>query len=184
MAEETIPNPPPLPQSPVPGPSGAQFGPWFNRLGLSGKLLAIGAVVGVVAAFLPAMSVSVSVSFFGQGVSESQSVIVARDWRGVVGLIGYIATLGLACLLYPAGGGANKNMVWGVAGVGAIVALMALLLFIHCLGALGTGGNQDPTGLVKATASSSIGIGAILNLLAAGAVAVGAFLKVREEKLV
>src|SRR5262245_45069430 len=71
---------------------------WLARLGLSGKLLAIGGLVGIIAVFLPLSSVSMqmntadlSKAFGGKGVnvpainlpSVSRSVMVIGDWRGI-----------------------------------------------------------------------------------------------------
>src|SRR5438105_1001673 len=113
----------------VPGqlPSSAQA--WFARLGLSGKLLAIGGLCGIIVAFLPVVSVSVqmpggaAVNPFGMqgnpaginvsGMSLSKTVIVAENWRGMLCLACYVASLVLALVLYPPGGLSQKSLVWG-----------------------------------------------------------------------
>jgi hypothetical protein len=153
-------------------------------LGLSGKILAIGGLVGVLAVFLPLLSMSMPTlagtsGFGGKGavnvqvVSSSQSVMVVRDWRGVLCLLGYLAALALAFVLYPPNGLSQKALGWAGVGVGAFIALLALWLLISALS--GSGGFLG----MRIT----VGIGAILNFLAAGAVAAGGFLKAREEKL-
>jgi len=160
---------------------------WLARLGISGKLMAIGGLVGVLAVFLPLLSMSVQMPGiegghgFGRtsiqinGVSTSQSVQVIENWRGVICLIGYIAALALAYALYLPNGLAQKSFYWAGAGTGAVVALLAVWLLI-----LASNGSSNMAGLFKV----SVGFGAILNVLAAGAVAAGGFLKAREEKLI
>jgi hypothetical protein len=181
-------------QSSVPAPPAPQevqtLQAWLARLGLSGKVLAVGGFVGVVAVFLPLMSMSLEIqipggaNLFGAnnavslpGVSSSQSVMVVRDFRGILCLVGYLASLALAYVLYPANGLAQKNLGWAVLGVGALLTLLALWLLVGALnGSGGLGG--------IAAFKVSVGFGAILNLLAAMAVTAGGFLKAREEKLI
>jgi hypothetical protein len=159
---------------------------WLVRLGLSGKLLAVGGLVGVVAVFLPllSMSIQMQVPAGAKGlshlpaVSSSQSVTVIRDWRGVICLVGYLAALALAFVLYPPNGLTQKALGWAGAGVGAVIALLAVWLLVLALN-----GSSALTGF-GASFQVSVGIGAILNLLAGAAVAAGGFLKAREEKLV
>jgi hypothetical protein len=176
MASEPIP-------SPVPASSPLQpLQAWLERSGLSGKLLAIGGLVGVIAVFLPLMSMSIQVSpnaFGGKagvvlpGVSTSQSVMVVRDWRGSLCLVGYLAAIGLAFALYPPNGLSQKALGWAGVGVGVFIALLALWLLILALS--GSGGMMG--------FRVSVGFGAFVNLLAGGAVAAGGVLKAREEKL-
>ena len=179
MASEQVPSS--LPVSPPLQPLQA----WLARLGLSGKLLAIGGLVGVIVVFLPLLTVSVQMPTFGgktgvnlPAVSSSQSVMVVRDWRGVLCLVGYLAALALAFVLYPPNGLQQKALGWAGVGVGAFIALFALWLLILALngssGTMGFGGSFQIT----------VGIGAILNLLAGAAVVAGGFLKAREEKLI
>jgi hypothetical protein len=167
------------------------FQAWLARLRLSGKLLAIGGLVGVIAVFLPLLSMSIQMQTPGgvnlvgakgqvnlPAVSSSQSVMVVRDWRGLLCLVGYLAALALAVVLYPPNGLGQKALCWAGVGVGALTALLALWLLVLALngsaGVMGIGGSFQIT----------VGIGAILNLLAGAAVAAGGFLKAREEKLV
>src|ERR1700723_3348778 len=128
MASETVP-------SPVLAPSPTPFQAWLARLGLSGKLLAIGGLVGVIAVFLPLLSMSLQLQLpTGRsgvslpGVSTSQSVMVLRDWRGVICLLGYLAALALAVVLYPPNGLGQKALGWAGVGVGALITLLALWL--------------------------------------------------------
>jgi hypothetical protein len=159
----------------------------LERSGLSGKLLAIGGLVGVIAVFLPLLSMSMQMPALGANVGKaavnlpavasSQSVMVLRDWRGVLCLLGYLAAGALAFVLYPPNGLRQKALGWAGLGVGAFISLLALWLLVLALngsgGAMGFGGLQI-----------TVGIGAILNLLAGAAVAMGGFLKAREEKLI
>lgn len=180
-------------QVPTSVPVASQLPPlqaWLGRLGLSGKVLAIGAVVGLIAVFLPLLTMSTQMStlggantFGGKGgvhlpaVSASQSVMVLRDWRGVLCLVGYVAALALAYVLYPPNGLAQKNLGWAGLGAGAFVTLLALWLLVDAHN--GSGSMMGFVGF-----QISVGIGAILNLLSGAAVTVGGFLKAREEGLI
>ena len=86
-------------------PSPAQ--PWFARLGLSGKLLAIGGLAGIIVAFLPLISVSLQTQnpggvdpfglLRGRGganlptmnftMNVNETAMVVEDWRGAVAYI-------------------------------------------------------------------------------------------------
>jgi hypothetical protein len=172
---------------PPPQPQLHPLQAWLARLGLSGKLLAIGGLVGLIAVFLPLVSMSFQMptsaganAFGGKGganlaaVSTSQTVMVVRDFRGVLCLLGYLAALALTYVLYAPTGLNPKTFGWVGVGVGALVALLALWLLVGALSGSGSlGGFQI-----------SVGIGAILNLLAAATVAAGGALKAREEKLI
>jgi len=154
---------------------------WLARLGLSGKVLAGGGLVGVIAVFLPLLSMSMQMPTFGgkgavnlPGVSTSQSVMVISDWRGVICLLGYVAALALSYVLYAPTGLSQKALGWSGLGVGAFIALLAIWLLLLALN--GSGGLMG--------FRISVGVGAILNLLAAATVATGGFLKAREEKLI
>jgi hypothetical protein len=188
MASEQVPGsvlaPPPATQI-------SPFQAWLARVGLSGKLLAIGGAVGVIVVFFPLLSMSFQMqmpaganAFGGKGgvdlpaVSSSQSVKVVSDWRGVLCLLGYVAAVVLAVVLYPPNGLGQKNLAWAGAGVGALIALLSLWLLFAALN-----GSAGVTGF-GSSFQISVGIGAILNLLAGAAVAAGGFLKAREEKLI
>jgi len=163
---------------PTPPPATPAAQPWFARLGPSGVLLGLGSVAGLVAAFLPLVSVSVEVMGL---MSARQTAMVVGDWRGKVCLAGYIITLILAFVLYPPGGLRQKALGWAAVGAGVLVLVMAIWLLIL---ALDTGGttNSDVFGL--ASAKASVGVGAVVNVVAAAAVAAGGFLKARDEKLI
>jgi len=185
MASEQLPSP-----VPAPSPQLQALQAWVGRLGLSGKILAVGGLVGILAVFLPLVSMSMEMSApvggrlaakGGAGlpsVSASQSVSVIRDWRGILCLVGYVAALALAYVLYPPNGLGQKALGWAGVGVGGFIALLALWLLIVALnGTTSLGG-------FGASFKVSVGLGALLNLLAAGAVAAGGFLKAREEQLI
>src|SRR5262245_45383848 len=179
MATEQLPGPAPA------SPPVSQVQPlqaWLARLGLSGKLLAIGGLVGVIAVFLPLLTTSIQTQS-SKGldlpvVSASQSVAVIRDWRGILCLVGYIAALALAVVLYRPSGLDQKALGWAGVGAGAVLSLLALWLLILALN-----GSASLAGF-GGSFRISVGIGAILNLLAAAAVAAGGVLKAREEKLI
>jgi hypothetical protein len=167
--------PAPAPQLPI-----QPLQAWLTRLGLSGKILAVGGLVGVIAVFLPLVSMSFQMPTVGAkgvnlpGISSSQTVLVVRDFRGILCLVGYVAALALSFVLYPANGLGQKALGWAGAGVGAFISLLALWLL---LGALSGSGSLMGFQV-------SVGIGAFVNLLAGAAVAAGGFLKAREEKLI
>jgi hypothetical protein len=195
MQTETVVTPAPTPDAPTPdAPALAAPSPlaaWFARLGLSGKVLTFAALAGIIAVFLPLLTISMSVQMpsvpglkinqigAGQsGLSNSKSSMVVEDWRGQLALVGYIAALVLAFVLYPPNGLGQKALCWAGVGAGALVALLALWALIVVLNA----GSNDIMGM--AIMKVSPGIGAFLNLAAGIGVAVGAVLKAREEKLI
>jgi hypothetical protein len=165
--------------------------PWLVRLRLSGKLLAIGGVAGVVVAFLPLASVSLQVQ--GPGginllemmgganqplMSATKTTMVVEDWRGKVGLAGYVAALILAFVLYPPNGLGQKALCWAAVGVGLLVAVLAIWLLFLALDTRSA--DLMGMGSLKAT----VGIGAVLNVVAGALVAAGVFLETREERLI
>jgi hypothetical protein len=187
MASEQVPTIP----SALPATTPTPLQAWLARLGLSGKLLAAGGLVGVVAVFLPLLSISMQMPDFGgvkglggkagaglPAVGISQSVMVVRDWRGVICLVGYVAALALTYVLYLPNGLSQKSLNWAGAGVGALLALLALWLLVGALS-----GSSSLSGF-GASLRVSVGSGAILNLLAAAAVTAGGVLKAREEQLI
>ena len=98
--------------------------------------------------------------------------------RGVICLVGYLAALALSYVLYLPNGLGQKALNWAGAGVGALIALLALWLLVSALS-----GSSSLSGF-GGSFQVSVGIGAILNLLAAATVAAAGFLKAREEKLI
>lgn len=160
---------------PVPPPrSGFDFAAWWANLGLSGKLLACGGLAGVLCAFLPAMSVSVS----GGGLNVSESVMVVRPWQGKLGLLGFAGCLVIAFLLYQSPPSPKKRqLLLGLLGCAGVAVLMTVWLFFDVLSA------GSHTQAMFASASTSTGIGMYLTVLAAIAVGAGAGMKAKEEKL-
>src|SRR5262249_47115986 len=141
--------------------------PWFARLRLSGKLLALGGLAGVLAAFLPLISVSVEVL----GVSSvHKTEMVVEDWRGKVGLVGYLAALFLTFLLYPPHGPPQKALCWLGVAAGLLVAGLAVWLLVEAPNARAA---VQVMGL--ASAKKTVGAGAFLNVLAGAVVAGGGF---------
>jgi hypothetical protein len=148
------------------------------RLGVGGLVIAIGAAVGIVACFLPLRSVSFSAFGISQSSSGDKPI---NDWRGVLGLLCYLAAIVLVVLLAVGSRAATKGFCWGAIGVGAAALLFALLLLSFTT----SSGTTHISGMVQLDVSggSSPAAGTILNLVAAVVVAVGAVLKAREEKL-
>jgi hypothetical protein len=185
MATEQIPSPVQA-HTPPPQPRAQPAPAWLARLGLSGKILAIGGLVGIISVWLPLVSIHMQApanplgargGVSVPGFSMSQTIMVARDFRGMICLAGYIAALALIFVLYRPNGLGQKSLCWAAAGVGALITLMALWLV------LGTLSGSGSLGGFGGGLSISLGIGAILNLLAAVAVAAGGVLKAREERL-
>jgi hypothetical protein len=160
------------------------FHAWVERLGISGKLLAIGGLIGFIAVFFPLLSMSMQMPAIGgkagvsmPAISSSQSMMVVGDWRGVLCLLGYVAAFALAFVLYPPNGLGQKSLAWAGVGVGGFIALLALWLLI-----LAVNGSAGLVGF-GASIKISVGFGAIVNVLAGATVAAGGFLKAREVKL-
>ena len=142
-------------QSTATAPSKSIFALWMERSGLSGKVLAGCAVVGVISLFLPAVTVSVG--------SISVSVKCIQGWQGKLGLLCYVALLVLGLLVYKKETPHNRTRLYAV--IGAVAILMALLL------------------LLDVTKLGNVGIGVILNLVAAAGTGAGALLKAKADQL-
>ena len=183
MATEPVPSSVTAPVAPAPA---QPLQTWLARLGLSGKLLAIGALVGVIAVFLPLWSVSMQMPanpFGGKAginlptVSNSHSVLVIGDFRGILCLLGYLGAIALAIVLYLPTNPGVKALNWAILGLGGFLALLALWLLASAVN-----GSSTFSGF-GGSIQGSVGLGAILNLLSAATIAVAGFLKAREEKL-
>jgi hypothetical protein len=111
-----------------------------------------------------------------------QTTKVIEDWRGQVGLGGYLVALVLALVLYPPNGLQPKALSWGAVGAGLLVAVLAVWLVVLASGS--SSSDVLGLGIVSVTNKATVGIGAVLNVVTATAVAVGGLLKVREERLV
>ncbi len=148
---------------------------WLARSGWSGKLFVAGGLVGLIAAFLPLVSFSAEMMGF---MRANQTLMVVNDWRGTVSLIGYLAALAFAWLLYPPRQSPAKPIAWTATGIGGVVLVLGIWLLINTFRSRG-GGDMMGMGSVNLT----MGIGSFVNLVAAGAVASAAMLKGREEGL-
>jgi hypothetical protein len=156
--------------------------PLLARLGLSGMLLAIGGIAGIIVAFLPLATASVAVEnpmFNPLGaVAVGQTVKVVDNWRGVLCLIGYVAAVILAFVLYPPTGLRAKPLSWAAVGVGLLTAVLAIWLLALALDSSGG------AGMMGISVSTRAGVGAFLNVVTAAAVTAGGLLKAREERLI
>jgi hypothetical protein len=176
-----------VPAQPTPAPALQPFAAWFARLGLSGKIAGIAAVVGMLGTFLPGITISMEMPALKEAkkaapslnLSSSKSTMVLDDWRGTVELLGFMGALALLYVLYPPNGLERKPLCWIGVGTGALVTVLALWLLVAVL-RVGSGIDMGFMGSVK----YSPGIGAFVTLLAGLALTVGAFLKAREEKLI
>jgi hypothetical protein len=173
MSSEPTPLTPAAPVEPF------SFGLWWNRLGLSGRLMAVGGTAGIVACLLPALSTSISGSL-GKlaGIQGSRSVLVVESWEGVLGLFGFAGAVALCFLLYGARGPSNRALYWAPVGIGAVLVLLSLLLLVTVLRGSQTAGFGG-----IAEFKISPGIGAFAYLLTAAVVTGGAVLKAREVRL-
>jgi hypothetical protein len=149
--------------------------PWVRRSGVGGKLMAGGAALGVIAAFLPLATVSMQMMGMMGG---SQTATVFDAWQGKATLAGSLACGAFAWLLYPPAGRPSRGLCWAAVGVGVVTGLLALWLLIN---ATRTRGGADLMGM--GSVSASMGIGAVVNLVAGVGMAVGALVKGREERL-
>jgi hypothetical protein len=111
-------------------------------------------------------------------VNMTQHAMVIDSWQGKIGLAAYLAALILAFVLYPPTGLAQKTLAWTGVGVGGVGVALALWLLFMAM----RSGNDVVAGMVGVNVS--VGIGAFVNVLAAGTVAAGGFPKAREEKLI
>jgi hypothetical protein len=158
--------------------------PLLARLGLSGLLLAVGGIVGIIATFLPLGTKTVSARAWGPfpfyGVNSAETTRVASHYCGGICLLGYIAAVVLAYIFYASPGLRQKSLGWVAAGVGVLVAVMAVwLLVVAELDARGSFGVTE-----VATTSVSLGVGAYLNLATAAAVAAGGIIRAHQDRLI
>jgi hypothetical protein len=164
----------------VTSPGPAPTRPWLTRLGRSGMFLAIGALAGIISAFLPLMFVSFQTPGPDPGgvTFHNATLQVDQSWQGMLSLVGFLAALIGPVVLYPAQGSAKRALVWAWFGAGLLVVVLALWLLLAAVG-MGTAAL-----LGRGPMSVAPGVGAFLNLVAALLVAAGGFLKACEEKLI
>jgi hypothetical protein len=138
------------------------------------KVLALGALIGVVAAFMPLLFVSAKLG----GFALNTTVLVIQDFRGDLCLIGSAVNLYFIYRAYIAKQDMQRNMVLGWMGAAAAVTLSGIWLFANAVGArsslqLGSFGGGAIGG----------GIGVYFVLLAAIITGIGGAMKARAEKL-
>jgi hypothetical protein len=172
-----------------PGRERLEAGSWWQRSGISGKLLFFGGIAGVLFTFFPAVSATVSTKFS----SESARELVLASLPGLLGLVAYITCIVYAFRLYPATPAPiSRKRLMPVLICGGGVVLMALWILISALTAesrimaevkakFTSAGLGELADMVKI--STSVGMGAYLIFFSALAVAAGAGLKAKEEEL-
>jgi len=124
-------------------------------------VMIVAAAIGIVAAFLPAVTVSLL------GVYES--VAVWRDWRGKLALLGYVGVAVTAAMILR-DGIASRRRAMGCAIAAAVVVVSALWLPLSI----------KSSGFGSAV---SMGVGVYVNVLAALGMAAGAAIQARRSKL-
>lgn len=123
------------------------------------KVMIGAAAVGLVAAFLPA--VTVTMSFLGTTASESAAVW--RDWRGKLDILGYVGVGVMAGMMLRRPDLASaKRLALACLITSGVVLLLAVWLPLSI-----SGGGDIPKDLARV----SIGFGCYLNILAALALA-------------
>ena len=129
---------------------------WMNRSGLHGKLIGGGAILGVICAFLPLVSIKAG--------DIRISAMILDCWQGVMSFLAYLACGVGAWMLYqPEKHRLHQKMVYGLLGSAGLIVLFALWMAL--------------------AARSAMGFGAVLNVLIAGMVGTGVFMKAKEEKV-
>lgn len=170
----------PMPPSPAPPPAAFNFADWWQKLGLSGKLLLGGAVVGVIAVFLPLISFSMKAG----PISSSGSAAAIDHWKGVLILLAYVGAGIMTFVFYKSRPDVQqRNVVGATVGLAGIALLLALWLFIDAARAASRTTIAAGPVQVDFAGGVSIGMGGYLILLSGLAVAAGAFLKARDARL-
>jgi len=147
-----------------PPPSGAS--PLAKLFPLAPQILIGAAVVGAISVFLPGISISIPMV----GLSESKMVV--NNWRGIGGLLAYIA-VGVVAFQMMSKKVAPRKQVLGVLIASGVAALLAVLYLAAV---------SDASGGAFGSAVKT-GIGAYLNLIAAIALIGGAVVLAKREKL-
>jgi hypothetical protein len=136
--------------------------PFLEKVGPHApKIMLAACALGLIAAFLPAVTVSLL------GVSES--VAVWRDWRGKLALLGYVGVGVMAARMLrrelP-----DRVQVLACAITAGVVMLLALWLPLSIRGS-------------ELGSAVSMGIGVYINILAGLGLAAGAVLQARRSKV-
>ena len=131
------------------------------------KIMLGAAAVGLIAVFLPAVTVTV----FGTSVS----VKCVGGWQGKLGLVAYLAVGAMAGMaLAKSGQAPSKNVALAGLITAGVAVLLAFLLWMDVGRASSVVGDAAELG-----AGVSTGIGVYLNLAAAAVMAAGAFVQFR-----
>ncbi|VTR98870.1 unnamed protein product [Gemmata massiliana] len=131
------------------------------------KIMIGAAVVGLISAFLPA--VTVTLSFLGKTATES--LAVWRDWRGKFDVLAYISVGVMAALMLKNMANPKKLAIACVVASGVSVLLAVWL-------PLSIRGGSD----VKGLAEISTGIGCYLNIFASIVLATSAALQAKRVR--
>jgi hypothetical protein len=121
------------------------------------KIMLGAAVLGLVAVFLPAVTVTIS------ALNVSESVSVVQDWRGKLCLVAYVGVGVLAGLMLKEASRPKALAALIAAGVAVLLAVWLLL----SVGSVGLG------------AAVKTGFGVYVNILAAAALTAGAALQAK-----
>ncbi|MBA4064323.1 MAG: hypothetical protein C0501_11545 [Isosphaera sp.] len=141
-------------------------GSFVEKFGAQAPKVMIGAaVLGLVAVFLPAVTVSIA------ALNVSESVSAVQAWQGKLGLVAYVGVGVLAGLMLK-GPAARPKVLACV-----IAAGVALVLAVWLLVSAGNVAGSMMGAAVKT------GFGVYVNVLAAAALAAGAALLAKREKL-
>ena len=125
------------------------------------KVMLAACAFGLLAAFLPAVKVTI--------LEQSQSFAVWRDWRGKLALLGYVGVAVMAVLMMKHAVASRKQVIACVATAGVVV--LAALWLPLSIGSAGFG------------PAVSMGVGVYVNILAAVALATGAAIQAKRSKL-
>jgi hypothetical protein len=155
------------PSAPPPAAS-----PMAKLAPLAPQILIGSAVVGLISCFLPAVTVSV--------LGVSKSVAVFEDWRGKLGLVAYVG-VGVMAFQMMTKKVAPRPQLLAVLITSGVAVLLALMLLVSVGNATGSAGGGPAAELLKSGVKT--GIGCYLDLLASLAMAGGAVVLAKQEKL-
>lgn len=154
----------------------------FEKLTLGGKLMCGGGIVAIVAAFLNAYSVRISTKsdnplFKVTGFDSSATLMVIKDWRGVVAVIACAGCAVLALLLTKTvSPSQSKKITLSSLVASGVAVLMAILVFVRYNSRMDLGGSE-------ASWSAGPGLGTYLILIASLVCLTGSVLHARDKNL-